>query len=469
MVISKREIMSGPTGKESEMKPKTNKKRASQALYIPISQRKKLESASSVAENNSNEAKPDAETKRRSTSERSKSTDERIEQESQPKLDQNFNDSGVEVRRSKKTSSKKKSQTISQHDDRVEVESNSKTKSPKIDKRVTRSMATKQESKQNIGNEPNRAERKSPKSQKKPKSELESMQDGLDRLVIINRNAKSKSNRDSNRNDTRDAKSSRKSTDRKPFRPMKESCDQKELRPGHSKWFPGDSRPDWTRPCFKDFEHVIIGDSQLKIYGQQQKEKKGFSITSFSGCDLLEFLNVLRVGFLSCERDRRGDVAILSRTDIRKEYGLGRSKFAIENCCEYCGENCLLKFDGNLVLAFGLNNSLKAENKSFDGQDISFLFQMIDETIKEMLPKLKSVYFVPAIRVEREDWIHSIKCQKAFKIVNKEVESRNHSSISADLAHQKGWIGEDGVHLHKNNAIKYWEDNFKDIQFQIDI
>ena len=48
--------------------------------------------------------------------------------------------------------------------------------------------------------------------------------------------------------------------------------------------------------------------------------------------------------------------------------------------------------------------------------------------------KLQSLYYVPAIRVEREDWIHSMKCQKAFKLVNKEVESRNHSTISADLA-----------------------------------
>ena len=45
MVISKREIMSGSTDKESESKPTniTNKKRASQALYVPISLRKKLE------------------------------------------------------------------------------------------------------------------------------------------------------------------------------------------------------------------------------------------------------------------------------------------------------------------------------------------------------------------------------------------------------------------------------------------
>ena len=61
---------------------------------------------------------------------------------------------------------------------------------------------------------------------------------------------------------------------------------KKEIKQGHSNWFPGGTRPNWTRPCFKDFQYVIIGDSQLKIYGQQNKEKKGFSITSFSGCDV---------------------------------------------------------------------------------------------------------------------------------------------------------------------------------------
>ena len=35
--------MSGSTEKEQETKPVTNKKRASQALYVPISLRKKLE------------------------------------------------------------------------------------------------------------------------------------------------------------------------------------------------------------------------------------------------------------------------------------------------------------------------------------------------------------------------------------------------------------------------------------------
>ena len=246
-------------------------------------------SASSAVEKTSSEAKSSAETKKSSKSVRKKSTDDRIEQETKPKLDKDLNDNRLEEKRPKKTSPKKKSKLISQHDDRVEVESNSRTESPQVDKRVTRSMTKKQEPRQKIEHAQNlnsKAEQKSPKAQQNPKSELESMQAGLDRLVIVNRNAKSKLNRDSNRNDVRESKPSRKSTDRKPAKLMKESVVQKEIKPGHSKWFPGDTRPDWTRPCFKDFEHVIIGDSQLKIYGQQNKEKNGFSITSFSGCDV---------------------------------------------------------------------------------------------------------------------------------------------------------------------------------------
>ena len=78
----------------------------------------------------------------------------------------------------------------------------------------------------------------------------------------------------------------RKSTDRKPPKLLKDPVVQKELKRGHSKWYTGDTRPAWKRPCFKDFEYVIIGDSQLKIYGQQKKEKNGFSITAYSGCDV---------------------------------------------------------------------------------------------------------------------------------------------------------------------------------------
>ena len=32
---------------------------------------------------------------------------------------------------------------------------------------------------------------------------------------------------------------------------------------------------------------------------------------------------------------------------------------------------------------------------------------------------------------------------------------------------KRGWISEDGVHLHKSNAVHYWEENFQDIERQI--
>ena len=58
------------------------------------------------------------------------------------------------------------------------------------------------------------------------------------------------------------------------------------VHPGHSKWFQGTDRLNWKRPCFAGFDTVVLGDSQLKIYGKQNKRKPGFSITSYSGCDV---------------------------------------------------------------------------------------------------------------------------------------------------------------------------------------
>ena len=250
-------------------------------------------SSGSATEAKSTEVKPQQETKKTSTSDVKKSSRDRKVPEVDQKPKNDVNDNRREERRPKKTSSKKKTKLVNQHDDRVEAEANTRAESPKIDQRVTRSMAKKLESKQNVEDEPDRREQKSPKPRKKPKSDLESMQDGLDRLVIVNRNAKSKSNRDSENREPKPT--SRKSTDRKSAKLISESIEKKVLKPGHSKWFPGDTRPDWTRPCFKDFDHVIIGDSQLKIYGQQQKEKRGYSITSFSGCDVSIKLHTTKI------------------------------------------------------------------------------------------------------------------------------------------------------------------------------
>ena len=174
------------------------------------------------------------------------------------------------------------------------------------------------------------------------------------------------------------------------------------------------------------------------------------------------------MGVLKCEVDHRGHLApILRREGPRKDYNLGKLQFPAENRCLHCGENCISTFDGNLILAFGLNNSLKAEQKSFKGQNIQHMFKMIDSTISQMLPKTNRVYYIPAIRVERDDWVKSRKSQVAFKTVNDEVQSRSHSNIPSDLAVKRGWIAGDGIHLLQSKAVHYWEENFRDIESQM--
>ena len=62
------------------------------------------------------------------------------------------------------------------------------------------------------------------------------------------------------------------------------------LQAGNSVWHPGTNRPEWVRPCFKGFETVVLGDSQLKIFGKQKRTIPGYNITSYSGCDVSAFI-----------------------------------------------------------------------------------------------------------------------------------------------------------------------------------
>ena len=58
----------------------------------------------------------------------------------------------------------------------------------------------------------------------------------------------------------------------------------------NSVWFPGDKRHDWERPCFHGYKTVVLGDSQLKVYGRNKKNVSGYNIASFSGCDVSRLL-----------------------------------------------------------------------------------------------------------------------------------------------------------------------------------
>ena len=141
------------------------------------------------------------------------------------------------------------------------------------------------------------------------------------------------------------------------------------------------------------------------------------------------------MGVLKCEEDQNGRILpVLRHENIRKSYNSGESVFPADLRCPHCGECCMSSFEGTFIVAFGLNNSLKGENKAYNRQNIQLMFKMIDSTIKQMMPKVKAVYFIQAIKVDRPGWIHSKKCQYIFETVNKEVRSRSHSTISSSTA-----------------------------------
>ena len=61
-------------------------------------------------------------------------------------------------------------------------------------------------------------------------------------------------------------------------------------RLSHSVWYQGgNARNTWKRPCFKGYDFVVLGDSQLKIYGKLNIKKPGYSINSYSGGDVSQF------------------------------------------------------------------------------------------------------------------------------------------------------------------------------------
>lgn len=79
----------------------------------------------------------------------------------------------------------------------------------------------------------------------------------------------------------------------------------------------------------------------------------------------MELIQILRVG--KCLRN--GDFPILQNsTKFRNEAKNGlRSYFSKDQDlnCEYCGVNCMKNFDGNVIIAIGLNNALKARVTRF--------------------------------------------------------------------------------------------------------
>ena len=125
-------------------------------------------------------------------------------------------------------------------------------------------------------------------SQEDQMQAIQALQSGMAKFA--NRTTQEVSpNRKQPEKETKSKKAKKKQKDKEPTPENRITSDPKKptkLAPGFSEWFNGEARAHWKRPCFNGFQTVVMGDSQLKIYGQNNKRRAGFSITSYSGCDV---------------------------------------------------------------------------------------------------------------------------------------------------------------------------------------
>lgn len=50
-----------------------------------------------------------------------------------------------------------------------------------------------------------------------------------------------------------------------------------------------------------------------------------------------------------------------------------------------------------------------ADQAAFRGQNISQIFNLMDQTLARLFPKVKSIYYVPPIAIDREQTPHAIQ------------------------------------------------------------
>ena len=53
--------------------------------------------------------------------------------------------------------------------------------------------------------------------------------------------------------------------------------------------------------------------------------------------------------------------------------------------------------------------TFSADQAAFRGQNIGQIFSLMDQTLARLFPKVKSIYFVPPIAIDREQTPHAIQ------------------------------------------------------------
>ncbi|CAG5103556.1 Oidioi.mRNA.OKI2018_I69.chr1.g824.t1.cds [Oikopleura dioica] len=232
----------------------------------------------------------------------------------------------------------------------------------------------------------------------------------------------------------------------------------------NSTWFPGDKRARWERPCFEKYEVVVVGDSQLKEFGRRKINRAGYNITSYSGCDILELLCILRTGALKDPQTNKINPFSTKSNRDKFQNGDKKKMMPLSTICPCCESNCMKKFTGRLVIGIGLNNALKASQAAFENQDVGKLMHSLHRDINYCMPKLKSLHFVKPIKVPRWSF-HGEEEQVSLEVYEEllEVLEEYPCSPAAPILTKRDF-NKDAVHLAPRASEKYWNAHFSAIE-----
>ena len=210
----------------------------------------------------------------------------------------------------------------------------------------------------------------------------------------------------------------------------------------------------WSRPCFRGFASVVMGDSSIRAFGRKRKQLRGMSITGFGGLDILEAICLLQAGKMSKDCD-------IGRCKIRNRFQVGKDEFPTIRFCKHCYGECMSNFEGRFVLVVGLNNTLKADREPFANeygrslQDIEGMFALLDTVLGKMLPKAQ-IKLAPVLNVESEAWRRSSLKQEIFNRINNCILEREHLQMDPNEPFRRNLYDPDGVHMHDYQSIEFW-------------
>lgn len=224
-----------------------------------------------------------------------------------------------------------------------------------------------------------------------------------------------------------------------------------------------DRTKEWSRPCFKGFEKVVIGDSSVRVFAKIGRRVKGMTISAFGGMDILEMVCLLQSGKLSTDWD-------LNKLQIRNRFQAGRDEFPTVRFCKHCYSECMTEFKGQLIIVIGLNNILKAETLPFatlagvNQQNIFAMNKMLDETCKKMAPEA-NIKFAPVLKIEKHAGRNSRMTQNAINEMERSQVKLRLLEMDPDEPRRKGLYEGDGTHMKNVEGADFWTEIFtKDME-----